>query len=420
MADHAGRAHATWSASSTDRFWNCAGALILTADLPETEGEAAAWGTACHEVSEMCLRESRDAVEYIDRVIKTKHHAIVVDEEMAETAQTYVDYVREQAGYGILPLFVEEKFSLAKLNPPFDAGGTADAIVFHEDDKLLEVIDLKGGRGVVVEAKGNPQLRTYALGAMLRFPGLDVTHVKVTIVQPRAGHKDGRIRSETFHVADLAEWTSDLLVAMRRAAQAAADYEKITGDVSREEWATKHLNAGSHCKFCKATATCPAREKKAMDAAAVWFDDLDKPHIANTPDKLDPEQLSKTLDLLDMIEDWIGAVRALAHTQAEMGAEIPNYILVDKEGREKWKDDGAVKAALEAKNAPISAYLNPAKLRTPKQTRDALKKAGADDALAAITGLSETPKTGTNLVRADKTSRKPAESKPQRFFSVLD
>jgi hypothetical protein len=79
---------------------------------------------------------------------------------------------------------------------------------------MLEVVDLKGGRGVVVEVKGNPQLRTYALGAMLANPGIDVSHVQVTIVQPRAPHKDGRIRSERFHVADLVEWTAELMAAM--------------------------------------------------------------------------------------------------------------------------------------------------------------------------------------------------------------
>lgn len=431
MADHAQRAHATWSASATDRSWNCPGslALINSLNVPDKESEAAAWGTACHQISEKCLRSGQDAVEYIDRIEKTKEFAFVVDEEMADCAQVYIDYVRSQAGTpdllenGVNEAWVEQRFSLEKLNPPFDAGGTADAVIYFPAEKLLEVIDLKGGRGVVVEAKGNPQLRTYALGAMLAFPGLDVTHVKSTIVQPRAGHKDGRIRSETFHVVDLMEWTADLLAAMHKANEAG----NARDEMDDMQWSVLYLNAGSHCKFCKAGGVCPAQEQKALDAAGVWFDDQDKPRISNQPDTAAPEKAAQTLDLLDMVEDWIKAYRAYWHTQAEMGVEIydptteARYILVPKEGREKWKDEAQVtveKTCFDA-GLPEDKYLNAPKLRTPKQVRDAFKKAKLD-LPSELDGLSEKPSAGTNLVRADKTSRDAVKPKAQQFFNVID
>src|SRR5690606_6882742 len=109
----------------------------------------------------------------------------------------------------------EERFSLDALEPPFEAGGTGDFVAWFEQDRRLEIVDFKNGRGVV-DVEGNPQLRTYALGAMLHHTALAVDTVTVTIVQPRAAHKDGRIRSETFHVADLIAWTADLLKAMQR------------------------------------------------------------------------------------------------------------------------------------------------------------------------------------------------------------
>jgi hypothetical protein len=455
---HAERAHSVWSASSTDRNWSCPGALALTIDMPETTSEAADWGTACHQISERCLRNGTDAVDYIGTTEKGKEHSFEVDDEMADCAQMYVDYVRVQRGeqdwlgthcadcrgsgynrydrkcascagtgdahgYKTL-LMIEQKFSLAALDPPFDAGGTGDAVIWKPIERQIEVVDLKGGRGVVVEAKGNPQLRTYALGAMLANPGLPVETIKVTIVQPRAGHKDGRIRSETFDVTDLVEWTADLMRAMERANRAAGLYMAIqdgTIDRPMAAWTAEFLNAGAHCKFCKAAGICPALEQKALDAAGVWFDDLDQPRISNAPDTMSPERLAQLLDAADMIGDWINAVRAHAHREAEGGTAIPNYVLVEKEGREKWLDDAAqakAAAAAAAAGVPADKVFNAPKLRTPKQVRDALKKAKIDPAIVA--GLSETPKTGTQLVRATKTTRAAVPSRVEQHFDVLE
>jgi hypothetical protein len=177
--------------------------------------------------------------------------------------------------------------------------------------------------------------------------------------------------------------------------------------------ASKFLKAGDWCKFCKAKATCPAIEKAVQDQVGIWFDELDQPRMANTPDADDPAKLSRDLDMLDMIEGWCNAVRERAHQQAESGVEIPNYVLVPKQGREKWNDgvDDAVIAAAKSAGLATTKYLNPGKLRTPKQVR---KELGASASL--VDGLSSTPEAGTNLVRADKTSRQPVQGTAARYF----
>lgn len=411
MQPHHEREHAQWSASSTAANWACPGRLTLIEQLslPEKESEAAAWGTAAHSVSEKCLRSGQDAADFIGTVEKTKQHEIEVDDELAECAQIYIDYCRSRPAD---KHWIEQKFSLAKLNTPFEAGGTGDFVVYNATARNLEVVDLKGGRGIVVEAKGNPQLRTYALGAMLANPGLDVEGVTVTIVQPRAGHKDGRIRSETFHVADLLDWTTDLLAAMRRSAAARDAYNAALA----APWAVLWLNAGDHCKFCPAAATCPALEQKALDAVGVWFDDLDRPQISNAPDRLSPEELSKRLDLLDMIEDWISATRAHAHTLAEMGTDIPEYGLVDKVGRRTWAaDEDKVASDLKTVVGLTDDQIYARKLRTPAQIETVLKKRKGE-----IASMWHTPVKGTNLVRKDKTSRLPATPAVAKHFSPIE
>ena len=425
MADHAARDHAQWSASSTERNWNCSGALALTDGLPETTNEAADWGTCCHQIAEKCLRDGRMADEFIGTTEKGKKYEFEVDEEMAETAQTYVDYVRERVIKAAPPkvnpaslLQIEQRFTLESLKPPFEAGGTADSVIYFPLIEELEVVDLKGGRGHVVEVIGNPQLRTYGLGAMLANPKLKVKTIKVTIVQPRANHKSGRIRSETFHVADLVEWTADLLLAMSKSRVAMNEYHHIGSSEfhnvypTQAAWARDHLSAGDHCKFCKAAGFCPALQQKAYDAAGVWFDDLDQPRLANSPSELSPEALAQALDAADMIGEWINAVRAYAHAQAEMGIEIPNYQLVEKIGHRKWNaSEEQIVAALQYIDVdPFNR-----KLVSPAQAEKLLGARRKSE----IAGLIERPVTGTNLTRADKTTRPAATPSVNKHFDIL-
>lgn len=418
---HADRDHATWSASSASRNFKCPGALALTMHLPETTSEAADWGTCAHQIAERCLRDGGDADRFIGTTEKGKKHSFEVDEEMAETAQMYVDYVRRAFQFDApaheTQLWIEQRFSLAALNPPFDAGGTGDAVIYLPAERRLEIVDLKGGRGVVVAAKGNPQLRTYALGALLANKGLDVEQVTVTIVQPRASHPDGRIRSETFHVIDLMEWASDMMAAMHRSREAMD--RKAT--MPESAWAREYLAPGDHCRdtFCKAQGTCPALRQKALDAVGVHFSPIDDmPRIANAPDSGSPEERAARLDMLDMIEAWVKEVRAHEHRMAEMGQPAPGYGLVEKVGREKWKDEEAARAAIASTGLAEDKWLNPGKLRTPKQVRDALKKAKAD--ASALADLSETPVGGTNLVRIDQTTRVVKPAVEQHFTAIKE
>lgn len=426
MSAHSDREHATWSASATERNWNCPGALALTMDLPEQTSEAADWGTVAHEVAEICLRESREAADFIGQTRKGKKFEIEVDDELAETAQIYVDFVRKRFGecnasdsddpalWGSLA--IEQRFSLEALRPPFEAGGTADAVIHAPVARSLDVVDLKGGRGVAVDATENKQLRTYALGAMLANPGLKVDTITVTIVQPRAPHPAGRIRSETFHVADLVDWTGDLLKAMDRSKEALDSLERHVGtsQLPQKAWDMTYLKPGPWCDktFCKARGFCPALQQAAYDAAGVWFDDLDQPRMANSPDAMSPEALAQALDAADMIEGWVNAVRAYAHAQAEMGIAIPDYMLVEKIGRRRWKDEAGAEAKLTGLlEAPYTR-----KLMSPAQAEKALGKKRAGE----IADLIEKPVTGTNLVRADKTTRPAVRPAVEQHFSILD
>lgn len=415
MSAHSDRLHATWSASATARNVFCPGALTMAQFAPpDKESIHAARGTAAHQVSEKCLRTGRDASDFLGEIENTKEHSIEIDEELVNSAQMYVDYCR---GLGDKPgahqSWIEERFSLADLGTPFDAGGTGDFVHHDPHERTLEIVDLKNGMGVV-DAKENPQLRTYALGALLAHQDLDVDTVTVTIVQPRAAHKDGRIRSETFHVADLIAWTADLLKAMARSKAAMDALEKVgNNSVLLDEWADAWLKPGK-CTFCPAEATCPALRRAALQVAEVWFEpDTGEAKIGNQPTEMSPEKLAETLDSLEMLENWIKAVRAYAHTQAENGVTIPGYQLSEKIGNRKWAgDDATVVSHLSRDVGLTEDEIYERRVRSVAQTEKVL---GAKRK-HLIEHLWERPITGTNLVSIEKSTRPPAKSKAASYF----
>lgn len=421
MADHGIRDHATWSASSTARNWACAGALALgsVVEKLDVESEAAAWGTACHQLVEFCLRRNCSAAELIGRTEKTKRFSFEVDDEMAETAQMYVDYVTGRCGNSdddpAPQLWIEERFSLDKLDPPFDAGGTCDAIVYNPAMRILEVIDLKGGRGVRVEVNENKQLRTYALGAMLAHPELSVDRVRVTIVQPRMEHKDGRIRSEEFHVADLAEWTADLRAAMARSDDAWRAFDAVTGELTRETWGETWLKQGDHCTFCPAAGICPALEKKALAVADAFFNDGGQLVVRNQPADLDPARLAAVLDGADTLQNWLNAVRATAMRAAETGTDIPGYHLADKIGHRKFKSDDAAAQLAGLGLSDDDIYAEP-RLRSPAQIEKALGAKRLKPIKDQFNALVHKPVTGRSLVSSARSERPAVASSAQQFF----
>lgn len=424
-ANHGDRSHSTWAASSTARNWQCPGALALSsAAPPQKESLSAATGTAVHQISERCLRTGADPEAFLDTVEKTKEREIAITEDEVNSADEYVRFVRRRqaelgdpnsrdpADWGSLA--IEQHFSLADLNPPFDAGGTGDAVLHDPKTRSLEVVDLKNGMQTV-DVTENKQLRTYALGAMLANPGLDVERITVTIVQPRAPHKDGRIRSETFDVAELIEWTAELLAKMNLSKQACDEYDAIGGNtVLFDEWAAKWLKPGK-CSFCPAEGFCPAVRQKALDAAGVWLDELEQPRLHNAPGEMSAEKLGQTLDMLELIENWIKAVRAHAHTMAEHGTAIPGYQLVEKIGNRKWAaDEDKVVADLKTVVGLTPDEIYERKLRSVAQIEKVLGAKRKDK----ISNMWMRPVTGTNLASTAKSTRPAVKSKAEQFLET--
>lgn len=305
--DHQHRAHSKLGASVAHRWTNCPGSVSFCEGAEDKTSVFAAWGTAAHEVGERCLKGNETANVYYDRVFTIDGFKIVCDEEMVETVDVYVDYVRSIAYGGVLE--VEKNFSLEQVHPGMF--GTNDALVYNAEKKHLYVVDLKGGQGKAVEVVDNAQLKYYALGALLANPHWGVETITLVIVQPRAAHRDGPIRTWDTTPLDLMMWGDNL-----------ADLAKRTQEPDAP------LVAGDWCRWCPREGTCPANKAAAIKGAMADF--------AAHPADLSEEDLVAILREAGRIEDWVRAVKSYAFEKLQKGDAVPGYKLVAKRAQRRW------------------------------------------------------------------------------------
>ena len=230
-------AHALLGASSAHRWMACPPSARLEATKPDSTSEAAAEGTLAHELVELKLKRFLAGRKTGKATVKIANHELYKP-VMEEYTDEYVDYVLElyaeaQTGCPDALLISERRVDFSDVVP--HGFGTTDTIIIADD--VMHVIDFKYGKGVLVEAIGNPQLRLYGWGAYREYgPLYDIKKVVVHIVQPRLDHFD----SEELTVDELAVWAIETV--QPRAALA----DKGEGE----------FRAGEHCRFCRAQAIC--------------------------------------------------------------------------------------------------------------------------------------------------------------------
>jgi hypothetical protein len=318
MSGHAERGHALLGASKASQWINCPPSARAQESIPDKRSAFADEGTVAHELSEIMLRcelggnDGADVALYQEFVADAPHYNI----EMREYCTTYCDYVIEtyHAALDRSPdavILLEEQLDFSEWVP--EGFGTGDVVIIS--DGVMDIIDLKYGKGVPVSAEGNAQMRLYALGAWTSFNYLyDIQTINMTIVQPRLDN----ISTATMEIGELLDWADE--VVKPAAAMAYEGHGKF--------------KAGEHCRWCKIKGNCRARADENMQLLA---------HEFKEPALLSLEEIGPILTIAENLQAWAKDVQAWAFEQAAHGETIPGWKLV--EGRSVRKilaDDVAI------------------------------------------------------------------------------
>jgi hypothetical protein len=372
------KAHATLGASNASRWMNCPGSVALTADLPPSPNSVHAQdGTRAHAVAEVCLRSEQDPQQWLGLSIEGGK----VTQEMIDAVQVYLDTCRALRMAGAI-WRIEQKFDLASLKPPVPMFGTADFVAYNPTTRTLHVVDFKFGQGVLVEVQDNPQLTYYALGARVSTPFslVPVDTISLTIVQPRAVHPDGPVRTTEISAGELLDFGVKLLAAANRTQDADAP-----------------LKAGKQCRWCPAAGICPEQREHALAVAQSEFTLIDPvPFLPPKPETIPLEEFAVMLSQLHILEDWATAMRQTAQARLERGDEVPGWKLVEKRATRQWTDPEQVVTQMRAAGWDDDEIFAP---RTIKSVAQMEKLAGGKSAFAdwPITALVEKKSSGLRL-----------------------
>jgi len=301
--------HAVLSASSSHRWLNCTPSAMLEKSFENKGSEAAAEGTAAHELCEHKLKKA----------LKRRSKRPVSDyntDEMEECSDAYVDFVMEQYEQAKQKckdpvVLIEQRLDFSAYVP--DGFGTGDCLIVADD--TLHIVDFKYGLGVLVEAEHNPQMMLYALGALAIYQDLyDIEFVAMTIFQPRREN----ISTWTIPVSELLDWAENEL---KPKAELAANGE---GEYCSGDW----------CTFCRAKATCRKRAEDNLKMARLDFQD---------PPLLSDEEVAEVLAQLPDLTKWAAEVQEYALEQAtKHGKHWTGFKIVRSVSRRKYTDEEKV------------------------------------------------------------------------------
>lgn len=363
------RPHAIASPSKAAMWLVCANSLAANEGQPEGDRKAADLGTDKHELMTMCLEFGVDAMTYEGHVLGKGH---TVNRELANDVQTVVDNVRERIhGYELrgasVELVLDQAVPIGHITGEENATGTLDValiVTWPAGHTSLDVIDAKFGYQEVT-AEWNPQLLMYASGA-LEEQGLvyDFIEVNLVIEQPLRGTTEWATTPDA-----IAQWVED---AVPRAEKALMIRRMVGERALKEEDFTVSEKG---CMWCKAKAVCPALRAKVEDTF-MSISDCDDPSGGNAETMaafLEVEELGPTFATLELIEDWIKAVRARVELELLAGKPIPGLKLVaGKKGNRAWASDEEAEAMMK-KFKMKQDQMYSFKVLGPKPILDALK-----------------------------------------------
>jgi hypothetical protein len=330
--------HALLGASSAHRWLICPPIARLEEQFKDRGSSFAEEGTAAHELAELALakRFKLMATRSVNAKLKRfKSENSYYDQSMEDYIDAYCDLVEERVNhYENATIELEQKVDFTKWVP--EGFGTSDVVVLA--DNTIEIIDLKYGKGVPVDAYLNPQLMLYALGAVDKY---DIVYefetVRMTIVQPRLDNVS------TFEIdkEELLYWADNYVAPRATQAWEGTGEWTITDDV---------------VKFSKVRAQLRLRAERNLAL-------VDKYELKESP-LLTNEEIAEILDRAPEIKKWLEHVEQYALNKAlTEGEEFPGWKVVAGRSNRKISDEESLLFLLEAEGFEDEEILKPRALQ---------------------------------------------------------
>lgn len=404
--------HAFISASNAHRWLNCTAAPAFEAQFPKSSSVYADEGTLAHAICEIYARRKFDPGA--DKSALTKELAKLkrdklYNPEMLDTAKAYVEYLTEKSVEFDNPPHIVQEIRVDFSDYVPAAFGTCDCVMIGAG--RLHITDYKHGKGVKVEAVGNPQMRLYALGALNYFSAIyggTIKTVSMGICQPRISEN---CPEESMTVEELRAWGESI----KPLAQAAYN-------------GTGTYKPGAWCMFCRGKAQCKARAR--ANTALEDFKDCipaakaDPETAMFTPEQRNALGLPNLLtnddigDLLTRGADlvaWYNDLKDYALEAILNGEQIAGYKAVEGRSIREFKDaDAAFKILTENSYDENMLYE-----RKPK-TLSAIEKMIGKKEFSRLLSEQVVKPAGKPTLAPESDSREPYSRAAQDFAGVVN
>lgn len=364
--------HAYIAPSSLARIVQCPGSVALCATLPdEPDGIEAQEGTAAHWVADQYA--DGNEVEFGSSIPTPGN--FTVDHDMIHGARLWASTV----GYGSVPPF---PVASTRIHPA-DCWGTPDRWRWDPIVNRLRVWDYKYGFGLI-EAKGFWQGIAYAAALLESF---ELMHdpdvgVDISIIQPRAYHPDGPVRTWQTTVGELRVWINQ--------ARAAA-HEALPPPNSGYDGRVPSTNTGPECLHCPAAkAGICTTLSAAATKVTEWAGAID-------PLRMDERALGIHAQILEQGATLLEAMRTGIMAQIEAllrgGKSVPGWKMTPGRSNLIW-NDGTAPTTVQMMAGNVNV-MKPPTLITPTQA----KVAGVSEDIIAL--LAHRPPAALKLVQDD-------------------